>query len=138
MEYNTSDKLAIALACLAGVLAIILFLIEKTPATVLFLLLSMFALCVYPILHFAKRVVWRGLAFVGFGIGTLLFGWYVWPLNHPIASSAHTENTPVQRLESKPAETKAETKLESKPSPTRDANRVAQKERRVPPIPFSP
>jgi len=79
MVYNTSDKLGIALACLAGVMAIALFLVEKTPATIVSLLLLMLALLVYPILHFAKRVAWRVVAFIGFGLVTLLFAWHVWP-----------------------------------------------------------
>jgi len=56
MEYNTSDKLGIALACLRASWPIILFLVEKTPLTVILLLSLMVALAIYPILHFAKRI----------------------------------------------------------------------------------
>jgi hypothetical protein len=42
-KYTTSDKLGIALACLAGVMAIILSLVERTPWTVAGLLVAMAA-----------------------------------------------------------------------------------------------
>jgi hypothetical protein len=87
MEYNTSDKLGIALACMAGVMAIILFLVEKTPLTIVCLLLLMASLLVFPILHFAKRIPWRIGIFIVCGFCTLSFGWLVWPHEHPAASN---------------------------------------------------
>jgi hypothetical protein len=45
-RYSASDKLALALACLAGVVAIVLFLVEKTRFTVQLLLASMVALSI--------------------------------------------------------------------------------------------
>ena|ERR1035437_3324026 len=82
-DYTFSDKLAVALACLAGIMAIILFLAEKAPLTVVSLLLLMVALAIYPIMHFVRRQGWRIAAFVCFLIGTLLFGWRVWPTAKP-------------------------------------------------------
>jgi hypothetical protein len=79
VEYNTSDKLAIALACLGGVVTIILFLIEKTPVTILSLLLGMLALSIYPVLHFTKRVAWRVLALIACVISVSGLGIGVWP-----------------------------------------------------------
>jgi hypothetical protein len=78
-RYSTSDKLAIALTCLAGIMAIILFLIEKSPASVVLLLLLMLGLSVYPILHFITGSSMRVAAFVIFGIVVVLFGWREWP-----------------------------------------------------------
>ena len=53
-RYDTSDLHAIAFASLAGVMAIILFLVEKTPLTVVRLLVVMVVPSIYPILHFAE------------------------------------------------------------------------------------
>jgi len=106
--YSTSDKLAIALACLTGIMAIILFLVEKTPATVVSLLLLMLALSVYPILHFAKRIGVRMTVFSLFVVGTLLFGWYVWPHNHPIsANNQETKQSPQEPQQPKSEEKKS-------------------------------
>src|SRR5690242_15520326 len=112
MGYNTSDKLAIALACLAGVMAIVLFLAEKTRLTVIFLLLFMLALAVYPILHFAKRIGVRMAAFGLFVTGTLLFGWYVWPRNHSISASIQQTGRPPQETQQPKPEEKESDKKE--------------------------
>lgn len=77
--YSASDRLAVVLACLAGVMAIILFLVEKTPFTVVSLLVLMVALSVYPILHLVRRTNFRITVLAFMIIGTLVFGWYVWP-----------------------------------------------------------
>src|ERR1039457_5068736 len=79
--YSPSDKLAIALTCLAGVMAIVLFLVEKTPLTVVGLLVAMVILLVYPVLHFARRPLIRGGVLILAMVGTLVFGWFVWPKN---------------------------------------------------------
>ena len=98
--YNNSDKLAIALACLAGVMAIVLFLVEKTPFTVVGLLLLMVTLSVYPILHFVRRTNFRTAILACVTIGTLVFGWYVWPKsklpNGQAKSSAQPSTPPSQ------------------------------------------
>jgi hypothetical protein len=86
MAYSPSDRLGISLACLAGVMAIILFLVEKTPLTIVCLLLLMLGLLVYPIVHFAKQGAWRAGAFAVCGIGILLLGWSVWPHTHSIST----------------------------------------------------
>jgi hypothetical protein len=91
MAYNISDRLGIALACLAGVMAIILFLIEKTPTTILCLLSLMVTLLVYPVLHFVKNIRWRTVVFILCGLATLLFGWSVWPHKYLIADASKTD-----------------------------------------------
>src|SRR6266849_142674 len=73
------DKLAVVLACLAGIMAIILWLIERTPATVVWWLVVMVGLAVYPILHFLRRVGFRLIAMVGMIGITVLLGLYAWP-----------------------------------------------------------
>jgi hypothetical protein len=73
-EYTTSDKLGVVLFCLAGVMAIILFLVEKTPYTVASLLLLMVGLLIYPALHFFKRKGLRTAIFSTMAIGTAVFG----------------------------------------------------------------
>jgi hypothetical protein len=78
-EYSRSDKLALALACLAGIMAIILFIVDKTPSAIVFLLTLMGALCIYPVLHFIRNPKGR-IALLSFlMIATFLFGWHVWP-----------------------------------------------------------
>ncbi len=115
MAYSTSDKLAVVLACLEGVMAIILFLAEKTPVTVVCLLLLMLALSIYPILHFAKHIGARMVAFSLFAIGTLLFGWYVWPHNH--SALAQGTRQPLQEPQQSKPEDKKDNKSEVKPKP---------------------
>jgi hypothetical protein len=93
-RYTTSDKLGIALACLAGVMAIILFLVEKTPWTVAALLVAMAALLIYPVLHFAQSKNLRVLFLACVAIGTLAFGWYGWPKSNPRGSQSAATGVP--------------------------------------------
>jgi hypothetical protein len=88
--YSSSDKLGIALACLSSAMAIILFLVEKTPFAVVSLLIVMAALSVYPILHFAKRRGVRVVFLVCIALGTVLFGFAVWPKNKNTVRAADT------------------------------------------------
>jgi len=82
-EVTDSDKLAIALACAAGVMAIILFLIEKTPLIVGLSLASMVGLAVYPIFHFFREAAFRIVAVaVMLGLAVLI-GWQAWPIKKP-------------------------------------------------------
>jgi hypothetical protein len=74
MGKSDSDRLAIALTCLAGIMAIVLFLVEKTPATVIGLLLGMAALSVYPVWHFVRGRVARFVVLVCGVLLTVLFG----------------------------------------------------------------
>jgi hypothetical protein len=107
-RYNTSDKLAIALACLAGVMAIILFLVEKTPGTVLGLLAAMFLLLIYPILHFAKSGVVRIGLLLFAVVGTIYFGWLVWPSKHQPPAEQTASNAPKSSSQGVPSESKNE------------------------------
>lgn len=76
---SDSDKLGVVLACLAGVMGIILFLVPKTPATVAVLLVAMVGLSVYPILHFVRRSALRIGTLCCVVLATTALGCYVWP-----------------------------------------------------------
>jgi hypothetical protein len=117
MEYNTSDKLAIALACLAGVMAIILFLVEKTPLTVILLLSLMLALAIYPILHFAKHMGARVVVFSLFVIGALVLGWHVMPHSHSISANTQEPQRPAPEDKKDDKKSQDTKKQEPKPKP---------------------
>jgi hypothetical protein len=89
-----SDKLAIALAYMAAAMAIALFLIEKTPGTVIMLLVVMFGFCIYPIWHFVKS----GRVRVGLLAATVilmaLFGGHVLSPSHVTQSNAQQADIP--------------------------------------------
>ena len=78
-KYTPGDRLAIALACLAGIMAIILFLVNKTPLVVIWLLAAMMAFAVYPAIHFFKSPKSRIFALVTFAAFVVLFGVAEWP-----------------------------------------------------------
>lgn len=86
-RYTKSDKLAIALACLEGVMAIILFLAEKTPGTIVTLLVLMFALSVYPIIHFVRPATTKIGLVLCVAIGAVFFGWRIWPSVTSVAAA---------------------------------------------------
>lgn len=79
MKYSNSDRFGVVLACLAGVMAIVLFLVEKTPFTVVTLLILMVLLATYPVMHFIRRSTWRGVTLLAIVGCTVLFGHSVWP-----------------------------------------------------------
>ena len=87
-QLSNSDRLAIALACLAGAMAIALFLTDKTPTSVLVLLGFMLALLVFPVIRFCRGTRARVALLVVVLIGTLLFGWGVWPKSPKIVAEA--------------------------------------------------
>ena len=76
---SKSDKLAIVFFLLGIAVAIILFLVEKTPATVLSLLGLLAAALIYPILHFVKRSPGRIVAFFALVLIVFAFGRGAWP-----------------------------------------------------------
>ncbi len=78
-KYSVSDKLAIALTCLAGAMAIVLFLVEKTPLSILLMLAAMFALLIYPTIHFFLKPSIRILVLGVCLVGIAGFGYRVWP-----------------------------------------------------------
>jgi hypothetical protein len=112
------DALAIVLACFAGVAAFALFLIEKTPATVIVLLSFMAALLVYPIYRMVPSRVPQIELFCVTLLLLIGFGWYVWPRKNPeipVATSA---------LREQPKPTPApQTPQPETPKPTRTAKK---------------
>lgn len=94
-----SDRLAIALACLTGVMAIILFLVEKSPLTVVGVLVLMVALSIYPIFHFSKSNTVRGsLALCVIAVAVFL-GWREWPNRHADAASQQQQPAVQQSIQ---------------------------------------
>jgi hypothetical protein len=91
-EMSSSDKLAVVLALLGAALALILFLLEKTPLIVGAVLVAIALLLVYPIIHFAKRTVLRVMALVVMVILVGLLGRVVWPIKLTPPPVASTEN----------------------------------------------
>jgi hypothetical protein len=52
VEWNSSDRLAVALACLAGIMALVLVWVDKTPVWAGVTIGCMLALIIYPVIHF--------------------------------------------------------------------------------------
>jgi hypothetical protein len=77
--YSISDRLAIALACIGGVLGLILWLVEKTPLAVALCLCGIFALLIFPILHFARGQMTRLVSFAVTLAALIVLGIGVWP-----------------------------------------------------------
>lgn len=79
-KWAWSDKLAVALACLAGLMALALLWMEKTPIWAGTTIVAMLLFVVYPVLHFvpswkARIPVWI-IAWIAIGC----FGWKIWPI----------------------------------------------------------
>lgn len=78
-QWSKSDKLAVALFCLGAVMALVLFLVEKTPLTVGFMIFFIIGLLVFPIIHFFSAIPARVVSLI-LMLGIVgLFGWNVWP-----------------------------------------------------------
>jgi len=86
-RWSWSDRLAVALACMAGAMALALLWMEKTPIWATVTVACMAALMVYPVLHFVHS--WRARIPVLLVVWGLigLFGWRVWPYK-PITANA--------------------------------------------------
>jgi len=80
-RWTPSDRLAIALACLAAVMALALLWMDKTPIWAGVTVACMCVLIVYPVIHFVPSCRLRipTLLVVWLLIG--LFGWKIWPRN---------------------------------------------------------
>src|SRR6267154_3933560 len=76
-RYNSSDKLAIVLACLGVAVAIAILLVGlflDEPIVLVVLLVLLAACFVYPIQHFARRVPVRIGAFAAVALVTVAIG----------------------------------------------------------------
>jgi hypothetical protein len=128
-KYSQSDKLAVALACLAGFMAVVLFLIEKTPLMVAGSLMLMVALCIYPILHFARSIGVRIALMVLALLITGAIGRFAWPkgkiiiVSSPVVLNANSDALPTAKLKSeppKPADSRSKTKIKKPAAPKID------------------
>ena len=89
--YSNSDRLGIALFLVGIAFAIVLFLAEKTPTTVLVLLASVVGALVYPVLHFCRTPRRRIVIFVILAIVVFAFGRGVWPKKPPSSRAADSD-----------------------------------------------
>ena len=96
-RWTGSDRLAIALACLAGVMAMILFWMTKTSLTAGISILVIAMLLVFPIIHFVRTNHWRIIVFIVAAMLFGLFGWYIWPKR--VLQSPHSAPTPIVQEE---------------------------------------
>lgn len=74
-----SDSLAIVLACGSAAMALILFLVEKTPLTVGIIVVCIALFFVYPVIHFFPARTTRIPVMIVMVVLVALFGWSVWP-----------------------------------------------------------
>ena len=76
---SPADQLAIALFCLAGVITLILYVVEKSPSSVCLCSAGIAALLIYPILHFIRDHRMRVAAFVVTFILSVAIAYASWP-----------------------------------------------------------
>lgn len=93
-QWKDSDKLALVLFCLAAVLAIVLFLVEKTPTTIGVMLVFILGFLVYPIIHLVTSRSGRAVASISTIAIVILFGWLVWPRKTTDAKPQVGQNSP--------------------------------------------
>ena len=89
-RWTRSDKLAVALACIGAALALILFLVDKTPVTVGVMTTCIAALLAYPIQHFVPSRPVRISAIILMILLVCCFGWSRWPKNIQAPASSAT------------------------------------------------
>jgi hypothetical protein len=98
IEWNLSDRLAVALACLAGIMALALVWMDKTPLGAGITIGCMSALIVYPVLHFVRSPKARVAALVFSWVAIGVFGWLIWPhhatLEAPVATAKPPQQAP--------------------------------------------
>ncbi len=91
-KWTWSDRLALALACLGGVLAVVSWWVEKTWPWAVVSIASMVVLAAYPITHFFPNWKHRIAAAVVTVIFIGLFGWWIWPASVQPASTPPASN----------------------------------------------
>jgi hypothetical protein len=93
-RWSWSDKLAIALACAGAAMALVLFLVEKTPLTVGIVVACIAGLLIYPILHLVSSTGARIVVIEAMLVLVCLFGWSVWPKKNQIAQNSPPQFQP--------------------------------------------
>jgi hypothetical protein len=109
-NWTRSDKLAVALFCLATAMALILFLAEKTPIAVGIMLLCIAGFLVYPVIHFAHSRRLRIPSLMLMLVLVAGFGWSQWPksvkpIREPQAQLAPVQNSTPPPTVSSPSAT---------------------------------
>jgi hypothetical protein len=89
---STSDHVAIGLTCLSGVMAIVLFFVEKTPFWTATLLTLMFAMLIHPVFRLSKSKATRTCLLTVAVFLTAGFGWHVWPKAKPSEVGTNAQN----------------------------------------------
>lgn len=89
-DLSQSDKLAVVLFCVASALALALFLIEKTPTTIVVLCGGIAVFMAYPIYHIFGRGWIRAAASLVLLVCIGILGWAIWPK----VSSTHISQSP--------------------------------------------
>jgi hypothetical protein len=77
-RYSAGDQLAIALACIAGAMTLVLFLVEKSRTSVTGCIVAVLFLSIYPIWHFVGRTRNAVLALVVCEGAISLLGSHLW------------------------------------------------------------
>lgn len=93
-ELSFSDKLAVALACLASAMALILFWMDKTPLAAGLSIACIAGLSVYPILHFFPSGTARIPMFIIATLLVVIFGWKIWPRKQLAAKATTAASAP--------------------------------------------
>lgn len=112
-SWSISDRLAIALSCLAAALAIVIFWIDRTPTTAATSLVLIAGLMIYPILHFIRKRTGRIIAYVVLSVMVTGFGWKIWSIEATLKGTAKSSGPSQEPQAGSPAEPSAET---SKPA----------------------
>jgi hypothetical protein len=139
-RWSWGDRLAMALACLAAIMALILFWIDKTPLAAGITIVAMIVLVIYPVLHFVSSKRARSFVFLVCIALIALFGWKVWPKEslkvgatvqppqHPISLPpplvAPTKTVPSSENERKPITKPARTEADLAPYTLADVNKI--------------
>src|SRR5712664_3201827 len=112
-KWSRSDKLAIALACLGAAVALILFLVEKSPITVGLMTFFIAALLTYPIFHFLPLRKFQIPALIVMFILVFVFGLAVWPKKIQVPQTAQS------RIEPRVSSTNNSNPTSNTPAPSR-------------------
>jgi hypothetical protein len=78
-KFTPSNKLAYALSCLEVIPTIVLFVVDKTPLVVIFLLVFIMVLAVYPVIYFFHTKWSRTVALIAIAVSIAIFGVFDWP-----------------------------------------------------------
>jgi hypothetical protein len=116
-ELSNSDKLTAVLTCVSLAVAFILYLVVKTPTSILVMCVAIVGLMFMPILHIWKRWITRGLLFTVLVLLVLVIGKSAWPkasgidqaasvTSPPPQQSVSVAPTPAQKLEAVPDQSK--------------------------------